>query len=66
MIYRWNTPMEWLFEKVEDEWDLPRTKAIVEELLHHLDFDTIQDCFEKQMDEDGYFQEREAAETLGR
>lgn len=52
--YKWETPYEWLMDKVNDmsEQDLKNT---VLNIARKCDSDTLQDIFESDMDEDGYF-----------
>ena len=55
--YRWDTPTEWLIEKIEDSNDMTKIISICFELIEHVDTDIIQDIFQDEMDEDGYFDE---------
>jgi len=55
--YRWDTPTEWLTEKIENSNDMTKIISICYELIEHVDTDIIQDIFQDEMDEDGYFDE---------
>lgn len=54
--YKWDNPTEWLLEKMAD-WDNEECRHALERLIERMDFDTIQDLFQDEMDEDGYFEE---------
>ena len=57
MTYRWNNPGEWLNEKIERANGL-ELLALLTRIVSTMDFDTIQDLFQAEMDQDGYFQRR--------
>jgi hypothetical protein len=52
--YKWASPYEWLCDKA-DEWTPKQVKATLISVAFLHDSDTIQDLFESEMDEDGYF-----------
>ena len=52
--YRWNNPHEWLQWKVANEnkqWSMEALVCI----MSKLDPDDIQEIFQEEMDQDGYF-----------
>ncbi|MNC99146.1 hypothetical protein D3C83_173230 [compost metagenome] len=66
MPYKWKSAAEWLDEKIDNlrdgkfaEQDIA---AIARALASKLDGDSIQDLFQDEMDEDGFFKE-ESDET---
>lgn len=54
--YRWSHPLEWLDEKLDT---LPPAEVLswAKQLAQQLDGDQIQDLFQQDMDDDGYFTE---------
>lgn len=55
-MYRWNNPYEWFVEKIRGESNIDEVRAICCMLARKLDSDAIQDIFEREMDNDGYFE----------
>lgn len=53
--YRWHSPGEWLDTKL-NEWSPEEVKKAAETMARKLDSDTIQDLYESEMTEDGYFE----------
>ena len=56
MTHKWRHPLEWLYWKIAssgEDW----LKEALKALATVTDGDTIQDVFESEMDEDGYFEE---------
>lgn len=58
MAYKWNTPHDWLFDKIRRTDDVDKLRCYAYALLRRLDADEIQDLFQIEMDQDGYFDER--------
>lgn len=58
MTYRWKNPHHWLMDKMR-EANGGQLLNITVALLRMVDADQIQDRFEREMDEDGYFDEVE-------
>lgn len=56
--YRWATPYEWLLEKSRS-WPLEQCRTEMLNLARLHDQDTLQDEYQSEMDEDGYFDETE-------
>lgn len=56
--YRWNTPYQWLSEKIEylSQGDLIDVALTFAQLAGN---DAIQDLFQKEMTADGYFEPME-------
>lgn len=54
--YRWDSPAEWLLEKI-DRARPAEVVGIAKELIGHLDNDRIQDSFQSEMSSDGYFRD---------
>lgn len=54
--YKWNSPNEWLNDKI-DSYDPHELRLIAKTLATRLDADEVQDEFQSDMDEDGYFDE---------
>lgn len=52
--YKWDHPLAWLLETAEN-WDHNQLKAEFQMVVSTLDFDTLQDMYESDMDKDGYF-----------
>jgi hypothetical protein len=57
MPYKWKTPHDWLADKAKTD-NLAELSYIIDSLSWRLDNDAIQDLFQSQMAEDGYFDER--------
>jgi hypothetical protein len=67
--YRWNNPQEWLLEKASQYADdvhkggstaihaASCLYSLIDSLVNRSDADSIQNLFEAEMDEDGYFNE---------
>lgn len=52
--YKWENPYEWLEHK-QEEWSKEETAQALLSLALHTDSDTLQDLFQSDMEEDGYF-----------
>jgi len=52
--YRWDSPQEWLEEHCRDADDA-ELRSVINELLSKLSADDIQDLFQTEMTQDGYF-----------
>ena len=51
--YKWDYPKEWLEEKIQKgEFS---SDEVLNDILSFVDNDTIQDIYQDEMDEDGYF-----------
>ena len=55
--FRWNSPQEWLEEKLRGTDDPIELHAYATSLLSLLDADQVQDLFQSEMAADGYFDE---------
>jgi len=58
MAYKWDTPQEWLLDKVQEKAmanDLPWLLNAMAVLIAGLGGDHIQDIFQGEMDADQYF-----------
>ncbi len=55
--YKWNSPLEWLEDKVE-QWDAAQIKSELLTLARRLTSDDLQDEYENNMSDDGYFQKQ--------
>ena len=66
--YRWASPAEWLSEKIQgfEVLDFHRLKELALAMLSDLDSDQLQDLFQDDMEEDGYFQDLDIAANLTR
>lgn len=53
--YKWNSPYEWLENKVK-EWTPEQIKVEFLDLAQGTDSDTLQDIYQVDMYEDGYFE----------
>ena len=58
MNYKYATATEWLKEASKD-WDKSKLRLALLLLASECDSDQIQDHFQQEMDEDGYFQEEQ-------
>ena len=58
MAYRWGNPAEWLADWIDNAGSM-ELLIMLRTVTAGMDFDTIQEHFQSQMDQDGYFQERE-------
>lgn len=59
MTYKWKHAHDWLIDKIAnagEDW----LEAALKALASVTDADTIQDVFESEMDEDGYFETEKA------
>ena len=54
--YRYESSHHWLADKIQRTSDINELKGIINSVLEYLDSDNIQDVFENEMDEDGYFE----------
>ena len=52
--YKWNTPHEWLMDAAQS-WDSAQLYSALSSIIDKLDADTIQDLYQTEMSEDGYF-----------
>lgn len=53
--YKWDSPQEWLSQKINATDDVAKLRGIVTSVVDLLDADEIQDTFQSEMDDDGYF-----------
>ena len=53
---KWNCPAEWLIEKIRD-WDEEELRKAFRVLVLDSEQETIQDIFQQEMEEDGFFEE---------
>ncbi len=53
--YRWQYPAEWLPHVVNHRWDAEKIACEFLRLVQTTDSDTLQDMYESEMDDDGYF-----------
>lgn len=56
MRFRWETVHEWLAEYVEEIGET-KLRWVIQQMAEKLDADTLQNLFEPEMDEMGYFEE---------
>lgn len=54
--YKWDYPLEWLEEKLNETSDPDVLRTYALELARKHDSDTLQDLFQDDMDTDGYFE----------
>lgn len=54
--YEWETPGEWLQQKIMLEEDIVQLRSIALLLTEELTDDEIQDIFQGEMSRDGYFE----------
>jgi hypothetical protein len=60
--YRWENPHEWLLDRIAraaEDGDNGWLLAAVRLMASRLDADDVQDLFQTEMDEDGYFEGEE-------
>ena len=58
MPYKWNYPQEWLLEKcASDTATIEYLTGVINTIVPTLDGDTIQDLFQSEIDEDGFFED---------
>lgn len=62
MTYQWKTPLDWLKEAIQDYTREQLQEAFML-VVSELDFETLQWCFEAEMDKDGYFDPIEESEA---
>ena len=55
--YQWANPYEWLEEMARSAWSLQRCKSELLALAAKLDSDQLQDEYQSEMEETGYFKE---------
>ena len=55
--YRWDSVYKWLAYSVTEKWDAARTRVELLEIAAKCDPDDLQDLFQADMEEDGYFDE---------
>ncbi len=56
--YKWNNPREWFDKFLKDVCENRRTttlKSLAVDFADRLDFDSLQELFEQEMEYDGYF-----------
>lgn len=64
--YRWNSPQEWLAWKTQEQSeDLPFLRGLIVSLLDKIDPEDVQEIFQQEMDEDGYFNPEPEEVTAG-
>lgn len=54
ITYKWDSPGDWLGDKINGA-DLEFVRGVARALIQAVDSDTIQDTFQREMDQDGYF-----------
>ena len=54
--YHWDSPFEWLADKAKS-WDAAQLHETLITVAGACDSDTLQDIFQAEMNEDGYFEE---------
>ncbi len=59
MAYKWDSPLEWLVDKARG-WDQTKLYNELANLARLLDSDQLQDEYQADMDQDGYFEREEA------
>lgn len=52
--YRWDTPHDWLSAKVQG-WDANALRGALNSLIPNLTSEQIEDTFDPDMSEDGYY-----------
>ena len=57
-MYKWQSPLDWLIEKSEG-WTVELLRREFIAVASKLDSDQLQDLYENEMDDDGYFDELE-------
>ena len=62
----WKCPHDWLAEKSAEEEDPVKLRTFIRELAGKLDCDSIQDLFQGEMDEDGYFEPKDRKAMISR
>lgn len=55
MAYRWESPFRWLLETTQD-WDKKQLRDALYALAERVDADELQDVFDNEMYNDGYFE----------
>jgi len=58
--YKWSTPHQWLLEAAQS-WDSAQLYSALSSIIDKLDGDTIQDLYQSDMTEDGYFRDLDHA-----
>ena len=61
--HKWDSPYHWLSEKME-EWTIEEVRQALRSLALQAGGDEIQDLFESEMTEDGYFHTWVTADSL--
>lgn len=56
MTYKWDTPYDWLRDKIQTGNETA-LRSIANTMLRELDADQIQDLFQEEMGADGYFED---------
>jgi hypothetical protein len=54
--YKWSSAAEWLLDQIENEWTPEQVQQCARELLQKVDNDTIQDLYQDDMSNDGFFE----------
>ena len=54
--YRWTSPNEWLSDQLAATDDPAKLRGYLTAILDLLDPDMLQDVFQTEMEQDGYFQ----------
>lgn len=62
MTYKWASPQEWLQYRLNACMTAQEARELLNGILDKLPADDIQDVYQSDMDEDGYFQEVEDEE----
>lgn len=58
--YRWDSPREWLDEKIDklaNAGDANGLHEVLIDLLPNIDSDIVQNIYQSEMDEDGFFED---------
>ena len=65
--YLWKHPLQWMGQRIQralDENDIQWLATSLQMILVRIDSDMIQDLFQDEMIEDGYFVEQETEDEL--
>lgn len=52
--YKWSNPLDWLADRIANAEE-SELRGILHAVIDKLDADEVQDIFQAEMDEDGYF-----------
>lgn len=62
-MYKWETAKNWLLDKITFEQDMESLRTLAWALAHEVNNNTTQNLFAEEMDDDGFYEEKDEDQT---